>query len=189
MRRVLSCILIVLSQLCSAQVTGAFKSFEDGHVYFVLTNDGARDIQIAWTATHGDLLKRGNTVIPAKRSAFWGEETLEWSWATGDVFSTTSGTEHIGSWMYDTSSRVDPSGTTMMPPVGSLPSKNANQKGNTVRLYDLNGNYVDKGLLWLFNNEAFVQYHNVKYDIVSSHISQYKYRTEIEYQKDYLYIK
>lgn len=182
-RTVLFCFCLFLSHLCFSQVSGGFRLFEDGNIYFVLKSECDEVLHVSLSVTHNKMAIRDSKTLPPRHDAFWGQESFGWQWMDGDVVTVYCNGSLANTWRYSSGGE----GFTAAP--GNTRSRNASPQGDAVRLYDKDGNYVDKGMLWIVNGGSFVQYRNVRYNVTPSPSSSYKYKTEIQYAEDYLYIK
>lgn len=172
-----------MSHISFSQVSGGFKLFEDGNVYFVLKSECDVDLSVRLSVTHNKMTITASQALPARLEAFWGPESFGWQWTEGDVVTVYCNGSPTNSWRYSSG------GEGFMAATGNTPSRRASKQGDSVRLYDKNGNFVDKALFWIGNTGSFVQYQNIRYNVIPTSSPSYRYKTDIKYQEDYLYIK
>ncbi len=81
--------LLVAISLCAclkAQLTGEFKKFDDGHIYFVLKNPTSTAYYVSWTTSNNFTNEHlnGSFSLPSWNSSLFGPSTIGWTWIKGE---------------------------------------------------------------------------------------------------------
>lgn len=89
MKRVLFFMLLTFACIeTNAQLSGAFQQFNDGHIYFVLRNNGNYNVQVGWWVINDirNEQKNGSFILMAGNQSFFGPSTIGWTWLKGERF-------------------------------------------------------------------------------------------------------
>ena len=152
MKKILVTFILILSMTnVHAQLTGAFKNMNDGHIYFVLTNNALYNVQVSWWVNNDATReqKNGSFILPARNTSLFGPSTIGWVWIKGERVTIVS----QGLQTKWTCPSTDPSVRKGNPSFGG--SEASKYNGRKCSYVKSNGKYCDCSGCSVGNWDAF----------------------------------
>ncbi len=147
-------IFVLLAFVCmeaNAQLSGYFQQLNDGHIYFVLKNNGYYNVHVGWWAINDSRneQKNGSFILGAGNQSIFGPSTIGWTWLKGERFIAVANGQQFN-W---NCSNTDPSVRNYNPSFGQ--SEASKYNGRKCSVIMNNGKYCNCSGCSVGNWDAF----------------------------------